>query len=62
MVKPGMACPSRSLTTLIGTPALMSSVPWLAQFMQADHVDAGPARRVMRSKFCEIACGRTGSP
>ena len=29
MVKPGVECPNRSLTTLMGTPALRSNVAWV---------------------------------
>lgn len=41
MVKAGVAWPSRSLTTLTGTPALMSRVAWVWRVVEADGWDAG---------------------
>ena len=38
-MKPGVECPSRSLTTLIGTPALSSRVAWV--WRQVVEPDAG---------------------
>jgi hypothetical protein len=39
MVKAMLACPSRSLTTFTGTPALISKVPCVPELVQADDRD-----------------------
>ena len=61
MVNAGFPCPSRSDTTLTGTPALMSSVPWVC-LMSWSRTLGTPALAEIRSKVWEIECGCTGLP
>ena len=59
MVKAMLAWPSRSLTTLTGTPALMSRVPWVWR-RSWRRMTGTPARRAIRSKVGVTACGWIG--
>src|ERR1700694_3237230 len=61
MVKLGAAWPSRSVTTLTGTPAAMSSVPWVWR-RSCSRMMGTQVRRSMRSNAWEMACGWMGSP